>query len=96
MSENNSQTSSNVNQFNLFLDNNTGFIHEKYDYHYDDEFPISELLSEKMMEKSLKFIYDIFSFHKYEEKPKLNAVLRAGLIENVKSFVQISLKDKKK
>lgn len=31
MSDSNSHTSSNVNQFNLFLDNNTGFIHEKYD-----------------------------------------------------------------
>jgi hypothetical protein len=36
MAENNSQAASNVSEFNRFLNNNTGFIHEKYDKHYDD------------------------------------------------------------
>lgn len=35
MADNSLQSSNNVNEFNRFLNNNTGFIHEKYDYHYD-------------------------------------------------------------
>ena len=39
----------------------------------------------------MKFIYDIFSFQKYESNPKLNGTLRKGLTANVEVFVQESL-----
>lgn len=42
-------------------------------------------------ERCLKFIYDIFSFQKYESNPKLNNTLRKGLSGNVEAFVQVSL-----
>lgn len=40
------------------------------------------------LESCLKFIYDIFSFQKYQSNKKLNDTLRKGLIENIESFVQ--------
>lgn len=49
MAENNPQSANNINEFNRFLNNNTGFIHEKYDKYYEDPFPISELITESYL-----------------------------------------------
>jgi hypothetical protein len=88
MAENNQHSANNVSEFNRFLNNNSSFIHEKYDQFFQAALPISALRSEENMEKCLKFIYEIFSFQKYESNPKLNNTLRKGLSANVESFVQ--------
>lgn len=65
MTDNNSPTSNNVSEFNRFLNNNTTFIFEKYKQIFLESFPITELETEIHLEGCLRFIYDIFSFHKY-------------------------------
>ena len=47
------------------------------------------------MEAAIKFIYDVFSFHKYEQDPKMNDTLRTSLVKNISDFSSILAKKKK-
>ena len=46
-------------------------------------------------EPAIKYIYDVFSFHKYEQDPKMNDTLRTSLIKNITDFTSLLTKKKK-
>lgn len=68
----NNTPNSNVNEFNKFLTNNVQFLQDKFLLHYVNEFALTDLLTKDKLDRSLKFIYDVFSFGRYEKDPKLN------------------------
>ena len=52
-----------MNEFNKFLTNNVDFLEERYAEHFKNQaFKLKELNKET----TIKYIYDVFSFSKYE------------------------------
>jgi hypothetical protein len=84
-----SKPNSNVSEFNRYLDNNTDILREKFKQHYQESFPLSQLTQQPHLDNTLRYIYDIFNFSKYEANQELNQTLRSSLIDNVKSFAKI-------
>ena len=84
-----SKQNSNVSEFNRYLDNNTDILREKFKQHYQESFPLSQLTQQPHLDNTLRYIYDIFNFSKYEANQELNQTLRSSLTDNIKAFALI-------
>ena len=91
MSEGKKDSTKNVSEFNRFLDNNQDFLSEKYRQYFAEGTRLGSLSSEGQLHTTLAFIYDIFSFGKYKNDPKLNATLQKSLADNIRAFVKQKL-----
>lgn len=78
------QRDQNVNEFNKFLLNNGDFLQEKYDEYFGKP---SIGLRELNRQAAIKYIYDVFSFQKYEADEKMNTTLQKSLLKNIEEFV---------
>ena len=80
---------SNVSEFNRYLDNNTDILKEKFKQHYQEGFSLPFLTQQPHLDNTLRYIYDIFNFSKYEANQELNQTLRSSLVENVNAFAKM-------
>ena len=83
------QKDQNVNEFNKFLSNNEDFLSEKFAEHFNGK---AITFKDFKSEPALKFIYDVFSFSKYESDEKMNNTLRKSLTNNISDFLKKSQK----
>ena len=87
------QKETNVNEFNKFLENNEDFLQEKYTEHFKNK---SVPLKDFKNQAAIKFIYDVFSFSKYEADEKMNKTLKKSLTTNINDFLKIMTEKSKK